>query len=67
MLNAKVEEPFTVFTVLPRAPVPVSEIALASVGVSGNLLTYEVDSEADFFVFFRGLVSKLPGIKFGVL
>ena len=57
MLKAKVEEPFTVYRVLPRVAVSLSDTSLVSLDVGGNLLTYEMDLSLDFFVFFRDLVS----------
>lgn len=56
MLTAKVEEPFTVYRVLPRAAVALSDTSLMSLDVGGNLLTYEVDLSLEFFDFFRDLV-----------
>lgn len=50
------EEPFTIFTVLPRSPVPFVDSALQSLSVGGNLLTFEMNSSVDFFKFFRDLV-----------
>ena len=57
MLKAKVEEPFTIYRVLPRVAVSLSDTSLVSLDVGGNLLTYEIDLSLDFFVFFRDLVS----------
>lgn len=55
MVKAKAEEPFTVYRMMPRMPVPFSNCCLQTSGVSGNLLILERDSSADFFEFFGGL------------
>ena len=50
------EEPFTVYQVLPRSAVPFGDGALSSLDVGGGVLTTEVDSSVEFFKFFRDLV-----------
>ena len=50
------EEPFTIFQVLPRVAVLFSDGTLLSLGVGGRVLAVEVDAGADFFQFFRDLV-----------
>lgn len=56
MLKSEAEEPFTVFRMLPRMPVPFSHCSLQSSGIGGNLLTLESDPNANFFKFFGELV-----------
>ena len=52
MMRGKLREPFTVYTMLPRAPVPLSECALHSLNIT-SLLVVELDLEANFFAFFQ--------------
>lgn len=59
MMQNKLEEPFTIFRVAPKFPIPFSDNAattLASLNVGGCLLAYEVDRDKDFFDFFCNLV-----------
>lgn len=57
MAKCKLDEPFTIYRVLPRAPIPFSDTTtLASLDVDGSLLTHELNRDVDFFEFFRGLV-----------
>jgi hypothetical protein len=57
------EEPFTIFKVMPREPIPLSDTTLVSLNVGGNLLTHEVDRSIDFFEFFQNLVRLRDGDK----
>lgn len=59
------EEPFTIYKVLPRTPIPLSDSALQALDVGGNLLVLEVDLGGDFLKFFRNLVRYDSGL--GVL
>lgn len=54
--KGQMEEPFTIFKVMPREPIPLSDAALVSLDVGGNLLTHEVDRNSNFFDFFHNLV-----------
>ena len=54
--KGKMEDPFTIFRVMPREPIPLSDTALANLNIGGNLLTHEADNSTDFFEFFLNLV-----------
>jgi hypothetical protein len=56
MVAGKMEEPFVIYTSLPRSPVRFSELSLQDVDVHGRLLVAEYDVDADFTSFYRNLV-----------
>lgn len=67
MLKSKMEEPFTVYKMLPRCPIPLSGAALQTFDVNGSLLIIEKDSSSDFFDFFHGLVSCVFTVEYAVV
>ncbi len=56
MLKGEMMEPFVVYTLLPRSPVPLSGLSLLNVDIHGHLLITEADVETDSSLFFGTLV-----------
>ncbi len=56
MLRGGLEEPFTVYQVLPRSPILFSDQTILRLNLGGSLLTVVVEPTVDFFSFFRDLV-----------
>lgn len=55
-VRGKFEEPFTIYTSLPRSPVPLSDGILRDANIDGGILIIESEKGADYITFFNKLV-----------
>lgn len=51
------DEPLTIYTSLPRSPIPLSECALHDINIGGNLLVMESSVGVDLLSFLYDLVT----------
>lgn len=56
MICGGLEEPFTIFTLMPRSPIPLTELPLHTYDIKAKMLIVEIDAQRDSIEFFELLV-----------